>query len=83
LQERSCVRLAPADHALKRCDPGPSFDGFDRPPNSVFDVFPGADLLGYEHRRSGFRRQELLYAQRIVVENGAAIIQAWHGCFGI
>src|SRR5262245_39585375 len=39
---------------LKQCDPGPDYERFKGPPNFVLDVFPGHDLLDYEHRRECF-----------------------------
>jgi hypothetical protein len=41
---------------LKQCDPGPRYNCFHGPPNFVLDVFPGDDLLDYEHRRDSFER---------------------------
>ena len=41
---------------LKLCDPDPSYNFFNGPPNFVLDVFPEGDLLDYEHRRECFER---------------------------
>jgi hypothetical protein len=41
---------------LKLCDPDPGYTCFNGPPNFVLDVFPGDDLLDYEHRRACFER---------------------------
>src|SRR5579864_7371430 len=41
---------------LKLCDPDPSYNFFNGPPNFVLDVFPESDLLDYEHRRECFER---------------------------
>jgi hypothetical protein len=41
---------------LKQCEPNYGFDG---PPNFVLDVFPGGDLLDYEHRRECFERAQV------------------------
>ena len=40
--------------------PSPSYDDFNGPPNFVLDVFPGDDLLDYEHRRECFERAEVI-----------------------
>ncbi len=45
---------------LKQCDPEPSYDVFKGPPNFVLDVFPGNDLLDYEHRRECFERAQVI-----------------------
>jgi hypothetical protein len=45
---------------LKRCDPDPSYSRFNGPPNFVLDVFPGDDLLDYEHRRECFERAQVI-----------------------
>jgi hypothetical protein len=42
---------------LKQCEPDDCFKG---PPNFVLDVFPGEDMLDYEHRRSCFERQGVI-----------------------
>lgn len=42
---------------LKQCDAGDRFIG---PPNFVLDVFPGDDLLDYEHRRVCFERAQVI-----------------------
>ena len=42
---------------FKQCDPGDRFNG---PPNFVLDVFPGDDLLDYEHRRECFERARVI-----------------------
>jgi hypothetical protein len=39
---------------LKQCEPWDDF--FKGPPNFVLDVFPGDDLLDYEHRRECYER---------------------------
>lgn len=46
--------------SLKQCDPGPSYDCFNGPPNFVLDVFPGDDLLDYEHRRECYERHGVI-----------------------
>jgi hypothetical protein len=45
---------------LKQCDPGPEYDCFNGPPNFVLDVFPGGDMLDYEHRRDCFERHGVI-----------------------
>jgi Uma2 family endonuclease len=45
---------------LKQCDPGPDYERFRGPPNFVLDVFPGDDLLDYEHRRDCFERFDVI-----------------------
>ena len=42
---------------FKQCDPGDRFNG---PPNFILDVFPGDDLLDYEHRRGCFERAQVI-----------------------
>ena len=42
---------------LKQCEPERLFQG---PPNFVLDVFPGDDLLDYEHRRECFERHGVI-----------------------
>ena len=44
---------------LKQCDPGPSYDCFQGPPNFVLDVF-GDDLRDYDHRRACFERARVI-----------------------
>jgi hypothetical protein len=43
--------------ALKQCEADECFKG---PPNFVLDVFGGADLLDYEHRRGCFERHGVI-----------------------
>jgi hypothetical protein len=45
---------------LKLCDPDPSYNYFNGPPNFVLDVFPEGDLLEYEHRRECFERAKVI-----------------------
>lgn len=40
----------------KQCSVDPNGGHFTGPPNFVLDVFPGDDLLDYEHRRDCFER---------------------------
>jgi hypothetical protein len=42
---------------LNQCEAGDIFKG---PPNFVLDVFPGDDLLDYEHRRECFERAKVI-----------------------
>ncbi len=42
---------------LKQCEPDDCFKG---PPNFVLDVFPGEDMLDYEHRRDCFERHGVI-----------------------
>ncbi len=46
--------------SLKQCEAGPDYDCFKGPPNFVLDVFPGDDLLDYEHRRACFERHGVI-----------------------
>jgi hypothetical protein len=41
-------------------DHTPEYDHFTGPPNFVLDVFPGDDLLDYEHRRDSYERAQVL-----------------------
>jgi hypothetical protein len=53
--------IVQANHGpLKQCDPDPSYSCFNGPPNFVLDVFPGDDLLDYEHRRECFERAHVI-----------------------
>jgi hypothetical protein len=45
---------------LKQGEPDPSYNYFNGPPNFVLDVFPGDDLLDYEHRRECFERAHVI-----------------------
>ena len=45
---------------LAQCEPDPSYNFFKGPPNFVLDVFPGDDLLDYEHRRECFERAQVM-----------------------
>ncbi len=60
--ERFCPGVVVmANHGqFKQCDPGPSYDYFRGPPNFVLDVFPGDDMLDYEHRRDCFERHRVI-----------------------
>jgi hypothetical protein len=44
----------------KQCSVDPDGCHFIGPPNFVLDVFPGNDLLDYEHRRSCFERAKVI-----------------------
>jgi hypothetical protein len=45
---------------LKLCDPDPSYNYFNGPPNFVLDVFPEDGRLDYEHRRECFERAQVI-----------------------
>jgi hypothetical protein len=45
---------------LKQCDPDESYERFKGPPNFVLDVFPGDDMLDYDHRRECFERHRVI-----------------------
>lgn len=45
---------------LVLCEPDPWYNYFNGGPNFVLDVFPGADLLDYEHRRACYERAQVM-----------------------
>lgn len=45
---------------LKQCDPETDYDIFRGPPNFVLDIFPGNDMLDYEHRRDCYERHGVI-----------------------
>ena len=61
---------------LKQCDPGPSYDRFQGPPNFVLDVFPGDDLLDYEHRRACFERAGVI--EYVAVRHTEPVEWTWN-----
>ena len=61
---------------LKQCDPGPDYDVFKGPPNFVLDVFPGDDLLDYEHRRECFERHGVI--EYVAVRHTEPVTWIWN-----
>ncbi|MFN0019873.1 MAG: hypothetical protein ACKVP0_16575 [Pirellulaceae bacterium] len=65
---------------FKQCDPGPEYDYFRGPPNFVLDVFPGDDLLDYEHRRDCFERAGVL--EYVAVKDTEPVEWIWNRLIG-
>jgi len=60
----------------KQCSVDPEYDCFNGGPNFVLDVFPGDDLLDYEHRRACFERAKVI--EYVALQDTESPICLWN-----